>query len=613
MGDTSLNNRKVKYLHRLLPALFLGLGSGLVPAAVHADDETVQVAPTELVSAKMREISREGGGVGVHWDLVRPDLPSSYVAYRTHNPMKGQKATADSVLCSGFTDGNCAPVGDATIETTSVLGRCTNELDVGCIERLRMDLGGTGLVDLSFLGYATGTTEFSESSTLNLPRGSSVSTWGATDGTRYLLIASMMSNLVAESGSWSISSQSLNLGVYRLSRTAEVRVNPAQLISVPSQSAYKIVGNPNQWPTLIEFKPATRIELSVRIPNQVSGWFNGRLANGSVGTTLLPNNRTSYVLTGEVARTYIAGGALNPNTTTGFPGKISPVPNWGSAFGHSVGMSNSTAMYEQWAPFLGDRTLVTQTRWNLSATTWARNGCFSSGTGMSALLATNAAIYDGSPPTWNDTTKSLSFQVTSPHFDENGTEAVGNYTLAIPSGSVKCLYGRDSLPKYFQVLVDYTGSGEDFKVISALSENNGWVSFSASGFHFSNPVISLRFGENASSFADQQLDVYTSNKSADSPTSGSATTSASNYVRISAAGAKATIKVQLVKKMTIKIYRKVGSKTTLIKTLAGRVGTNTFVTAYRKTYSFIVRDSRGNAIPRQLGSASFRLGGLTIR
>lgn len=575
----------------------------LGPIEVVAEDEVRQVAPTELVSAKMREISREGGGVGVHWDLVRGDLPSSYVAYRTHNPMQGQKATADEVLCTGFTDGNCAPVGDSTLETTSVLGRCINELEVGCVERLRMDLGGTGLVDLSFLSYASGTTDFSESSTLNLPRGSSVSTWGATDGTRYLLVASMMSNLAANSGGWSIRDQSLDLGVYRLSRTAEVQVNPARLISVPSHSAYKIVSNPNQWPSLVEFKPATRIELSVRIPNQVSGWFNGRLARGSVGTTLLPNNRTSYVLTGDVARTYIAGGALNPNTTTGFPGQISPVPSWGSGFGHKVGMTNSTAMYEQWAPFLGDRALVTQTRWNLAATTWTRNGCFNSGTGMSALLATNAAIYDGSPPTWNDATKSLSFRVTSPHFDENGTEAAGTYTLAIPSGSVKCLYGRATLPLYFKIEVGYGTAGKPFTSVSALSESNGWVNFSAQGFHYSSPTITVTFTDDPTG-AVQNLATLIANNQTET------TKTPSIYAKTTFRGTKATILIRLTTRQSVRIYRKTGRTTTLIKTLKARVGSTTFITTYRKGQSFVVRDAKGKVIPALTVSTS-RIGALT--
>jgi hypothetical protein len=490
------------------------------------------------------------------------------------------------------------------METTTVLGRCTSDEEVGCIERLRMEVGSSGLADLEFVGYASNQADIGESRSLNIPRGSSVSTWREGDGTRYLLVASMMTALTADSGNWRIAEQRLNLGVYRLSRTATVRASQATLVVIPG-SPYKIAANPNQWPSLVEFKPSTKIELSVRIPNQVSGWFNGRLANGSVETRLLSDKRTSYLLTGDVARTYVAGGALNPNTTSGFPGTISPVPNWGIAFGHSVGMSNSTSMYEQWAPFLGDRALVTQSRWNLTATTWSRNRCFDSGSGMSALLATNAAIYDGSPPIWSDTSKSLSFQVTSPHLDENGAEAVGTYTLAIPSNSVKCLYGRDSLPKYSQVLVDYPGSGDDFKVVTELSERGGWVSFTASGFHYSKPVISLRFGDSPTSFADQNLDVYTSNKAAGSSTEGLAS---GPYVRISAAGAKATINVHLVKKAVIKIYRKVGSRSTLIKTVNGKVGRNTLVTSYRKNYTFIVKDSKGKVIPRRLTGASFRLG-----
>ena len=123
------------------------------------------------------------------------------------------------------------------------------------------------------------------------------------------------------------------------------------------------------------------------------------------------------------------------------------------------------------------------------------NSCFSGGTGIAGLLATNAAMYNGTPPVWSENRNSLDFTVASPHLDENGSQSVGTYTLAIPASTVSCLYGRKELPNYAEISVISGSDGVDYTSTVVLQARDGWVNLSAKGFHYSEPTIRVRFSE----------------------------------------------------------------------------------------------------------------------
>ena len=88
----------------------------------------------------------------------------------------------------------------------------------------------------------------------------------------------------------------------------------------------------------------------------------------------------------------------------------------------------------------------------------------------------------------------MSYQVASPHFDESGKENVGTYTLAIATSTLKCIYGQSSLPVSATVSIGY-GSEQVTVATTTLKSENGWIYFSANGFHFSSPTIKVKFAK----------------------------------------------------------------------------------------------------------------------
>lgn len=69
--------------------------------------------------------------------------------------------------------------------------------------------------------------------------------------------------------------------------------------------------------------------------------------------------------------------------------------------------------------------------------------------------------------------------------------------------------------------------------------------------------------------------------------------SASSSYSLTKKGSKATIKIVLIMATTVKIYRKTSGVAKLVKTLAGKKGTNSYVTTWKSGYSYIIRSAKG--------------------
>jgi hypothetical protein len=168
--------------------------------------------------------------------------------------------------------------------------------------------------------------------------------------------------------------------------------------------------------------------------------------------------------------------------------------------------------------------------------------------------------------------------------------------------------------KIFEGTIDEAAAGQVTEKLQQLTmtlgDNGLRVNFNLTHFSAPNPTLKVR-----SSSAQQTLSVLLTSSTAGGATTGGTTTGGgtstaapANYVRTAASGAKATLTINLLAAQKVKIYRKVGSKLTLLKQLTAKKGTNKYVTVYKKTYTFVVKDAKGKTIPPLLSSSAFRFG-----
>ncbi len=111
----------------------------------------------------------------------------------------------------------------------------------------------------------------------------------------------------------------------------------------------------------------------------------------------------------------------------------------------------------------------------------------------SGVLSSNATLLVPSPPKWNKENESLDYNLASTHFDANGKVVTGFYELRVSAAVAKCLWGNDLSQAKAQIQIYSTSENSVQSVeVSTLEIKDGYISFKASGFHYSANEIKLK-------------------------------------------------------------------------------------------------------------------------
>jgi hypothetical protein len=165
--------------------------------------------------------------------------------------------------------------------------------------------------------------------------------------------------------------------------------------------------------------------------------------------------------------------------------------------GESTGVGSSVEDNASWVKALtraaGDRAAGITTVWNYSTLpSWARGNspCLSDSSRVIGIVSTNAAVYDGKAPLFQN--GFLNYQVSGMHYLPDGfTKARGTYDLVMRSDVARCLYGfpRTPLSATVQVVND---RGSKTFATSVVGEKDGWLKLGAYNFTFSNKTIKVK-------------------------------------------------------------------------------------------------------------------------
>ncbi len=231
-----------------------------------------------------------------------------------------------------------------------------------------------------------------------------------------------------------------------------------------------------------------QLEVNVRLGdriNELSGWFDGRLYDPT-----------------------IIFGTEEPGliTVRGSPMKVNyfetlPIPDNHELFDAELGDGGRGV----WRPrtgldtflrlesFVPDRSSEVDSVWKMES--WSREvgieEC-SSNAGVQGIIITNATTYSPNPPTYNSESGNLEFQVASTRYLPDGvTLNKGYYKLILQESLADCLWGEgNATSASISVIED---SGEANSSVNKIQILDGWVSFTASDFHFSAPRVFVGF------------------------------------------------------------------------------------------------------------------------
>jgi hypothetical protein len=412
------------------------------------------------------------------------------------------------VQCSAFTSsGPCAlNLPGTSGEVTAYLPVCVSATSTNCVASMSLGTSADSMVPSTYAAMSDGTTTPADPS-LGIPAGSSEELWtnsltnlGGT--TTYATVVETQFSI--QNGHVVNATLSAAINPYRQISEA----NPVPSVDVTPQGQVVVEGGSidcayttaTSCGRLEDFAAGTVASLSIRITNQLGGWFKGRLRDPTISET--PFNATSNVISVS------AGVATVP--TVAFVAPFSQMES-------DVGTSVFNLMYptppisgyafvptEAAAEFIDDiRGSVNNTAagqitvWNFATLQPGRpsvNGgagsCLNNTNQVDGIVTTNAmAIQPGAP---NVNGGYFSYGVAGMHYNADGSVAEGTYDLSIRSTVAQCLYGFSNAPISATVSVTEDSTGDQNVATTLVSDSHGWIHVGAYGFNFSDPTISVK-------------------------------------------------------------------------------------------------------------------------
>jgi hypothetical protein len=307
-----------------------------------------------------------------------------------------------------------------------------------------------------------------------------------------------------------------------------------------------------------DFLTGTKMSLSLRVDNRVSGWLFGRMSDTQVSVS--PIDTQSNLLTVEgTAQSiptlvgYVKKAELDkyPAIKTKFqetctmPGFYTTCAKMleSDFFDGSLGSGRDrfqdfNLFDSQMQAYSGsDLDFKKDTNWSFGSTSYrgptSGNGsCFADLTKLLGLVTTNAPVYESGPP--NMTNGSLTYKVAGAHLKADGSLFKGTYDLAIRSEVARCIYGFSTAPIQATISVTSTDGSTSEVATETVSERDGWMRLSAANFTFSSPTIRIKLSQSA------PIPVATPSKAPSAPTPAASVPAAATPIAIKVAPAKAT-------------------------------------------------------------------------
>ena len=231
------------------------------------------------------------------------------------------------------------------------------------------------------------------------------------------------------------------------------------------------------------------------------GWFQGRLAEPVITQT----DATGIVsfqgkpVAVSVAKA-VVGQPIPAKLTSmfwGIPsGPNDQIPDFSTDSNQMMAMQS----WRDYAPYTSDTAEGESPAWRVTSIPMNNmfgvdptvSKCLSGRKGVTGVMTTNATIYESTPPSWNASDMSLSYQVAGPHKNSRGLIIQGIYDLMLTSEVAKCLWGNNAERATASISVLSGDGSEQTAATVVLNNRAGWVHFVAAGFHYSAEKISVK-------------------------------------------------------------------------------------------------------------------------
>jgi hypothetical protein len=256
------------------------------------------------------------------------------------------------------------------------------------------------------------------------------------------------------------------------------------------------------------------IRLKVQLPAKLGGWFQGRVETPDISVSSLNSKTNEVTFIGSPTDVPITAKQLaiddpaneelikktQPKTMK-LKGKDVSALEYFKALQETTkgGTTNFTtfskiASFEAWSSRLGEKARGQASIWSFSQFKTTQR-CMGDKTQLQGLVTSNSMVYQERTPDFKD--GFLTYKVAGLHLDSDGKVFRGSYNFTMRSTVARCLYGFSSAPISGTVSVT-SASGEKQVATTSVTEKDGWISLTATGFTFSTPTVSVKLTQEGS-------------------------------------------------------------------------------------------------------------------
>ncbi len=473
-------------------------------------------------------VKQEAGWMGYNADnSIEYSQPSSlYALASTYNYDLPKKM----VLCDSLTDSKCVAPDINSFQFTSIFTRCADTSDTDCIDSFSIK-NEDGSVNVATFqrNWVPGPVYKGDKSKF-LPTGYGPNTWTLTNN------------------KGAIETYALSVGVnghYDLVKSPnktnfESFIAAVQPIKELSGSGYdgpvanvtkRGDGFSQGWNTgfveqgcqiaergtcgyRLPFDLEKTVVLKVRLSQPVQGWLHGRMKDANIVMTTAADNSQVVEISAKPLSIPSVYGWVKWGDLPQKVKDLYPVGSGGTSRNSqdfiTTDLASRTLLTKSevagerpinemnlWLPLLNDKAAAMRTFWVAQTIRgelpFDSNNCVR-GKGFTGVIGTNAVVYSDGPPKFDKAEQSLNYTVGASHFDSKGELFKGYYQLNLRSDVARCLYGFGSAPIQAKIEVS-SSDGTPSVATTVISESDGWLKMTASGFTFSTPKIKVKLSQ----------------------------------------------------------------------------------------------------------------------
>jgi hypothetical protein len=445
-------------------------------------------------------------------DRLSGDSATSSITDNAHSAFTQQSA----LKCHDLDQDTCKLDSESKTWVSAILPVCGTELE-NCLESVKIFKSDQAPTDAKYLKTVAGFS-FASNPKLGNQRGVTPSIWDAPGvanaggSTKYVVTP----RLIYSFWNGHLNITDFQANVIPIVEKTDARYKPVSLEKGGDGSGnFKFFENGDFSPThscvatdtgwcgyKTDFSDGTRVELTLRLSNKVTGWLHGRLKNPQINVKVQDKNFNTITIAADPVTIPIMYAELLKEeqpadiyqmvTEAAWGGFRNPTTAW-----HSFQSEDprSRFLISKVAKAAGDTAAATSTSWQVKSIQAGNDqtGCLKDASRLVGLVTTNAMAYSGDAPSFIG--NQLSYEVAGLHFMPDGKTAVeGTYDLAVRSDVARCLYGFSKAP--ISATINVTGAnGETKTATTVVNEKDGWLKLAAYGFTFSSPTISVKLSQ----------------------------------------------------------------------------------------------------------------------